>query len=210
MQILLTAATSKEIEFISGGGNNKTDTLVSGVGSPSSLYHLQKRIHQIDYDLVIQAGIAGSFTNDLELGSTVIVERDVFADLGVEEKGRFINIFDMGLSGRNDFPFDNGWLINKNPLLNKIKLELVRAVTVNKLSDTIQQKKLYADMYKARIETMEGAALHYLCLQEEIPFIQLRSISNYVGERDKSKWKMDKALGNLKTELLQLMNLLNL
>jgi futalosine hydrolase len=35
---------------------------------------------------------------------------------------------------------------------------------------------------------MEGAALHYTCLMEKIPFMQLRSISNYIAERDKSKW----------------------
>ena len=210
MQILLTAPTTKEIEFFSGCDNNKTDTLESGVGSPFTLYQLQKRIHQIDYDLVIQAGIAGSFTDDLELGSTVIVQRDTFADLGVEEKGSFINIFDMGLSDRNDFPFNNGWLINKHPLLDRTNLEVVTSVTVNKLSDTLLQKKRYIDMYGARIETMEGAALHYVCLQEGIPFIQLRSISNYVGERDKSKWKMEQALMNLRTELSRFMNQLTI
>jgi futalosine hydrolase len=31
---------------------------------------------------------------------------------------------------------------------------------------------------------MEGAALHFVCLQEDISFIQLRAISNFVGERD--------------------------
>jgi len=35
------------------------------------------------------------------------------------------------------------------------------------------------------------------CLQKEIPFLQIRGISNYVGERDKSKWKMEEAIDNL-------------
>ncbi len=48
---------------------------------------------------------------------------------------------------------------------------------------------------------MEGAALHYVCLQEQIPFVQIRSVSNYVGERDKTKWKMKEAIENLNTEL---------
>jgi futalosine hydrolase len=51
---------------------------------------------------------------------------------------------------------------------------------------------------------MEGAAFHYVCLQEEIPFIQLRSVSNYVGERNKSKWQIKKAVENLNKELLNL------
>jgi hypothetical protein len=37
---------------------------------------------------------------------------------------------------------------------------------------------------------MEGAALHYMGRDLFIPFIQLRAVSNYIGERDKNKWKM--------------------
>ena len=52
---------------------------------------------------------------------------------------------------------------------------------------------------------MEGAALHYVCLHQNIPFIQLRAISNYVGERDKTKWKIDLAISNLHNELIKLL-----
>lgn len=48
---------------------------------------------------------------------------------------------------------------------------------------------------------MEGAALHYVCLIEKIPFMQIRSLSNFVGERDKSKWRMKEAITNLNKEL---------
>ena len=51
---------------------------------------------------------------------------------------------------------------------------------------------------------MEGAALHYVCLQQSVPFLQIRSISNEVGERDKSKWRMKEAVENLNTELIKL------
>jgi futalosine hydrolase len=41
---------------------------------------------------------------------------------------------------------------------------------------------------------MEGAALHYACILEGVPFIQIRGISNKVGERDKTKWKIPAAI----------------
>ncbi|MBK7884081.1 MAG: hypothetical protein IPJ81_10000 [Chitinophagaceae bacterium] len=56
---------------------------------------------------------------------------------------------------------------------------------------------------------MEGAALQYVCLQEKIPFIQIRGISNYVGERDKLKWKMKEAIFNLNIELKNIVKKLN-
>ncbi|MFZ1371603.1 MAG: futalosine hydrolase, partial [Ferruginibacter sp.] len=68
------------------------------------------------------------------------------------------------------------------------------------------QKQQFIKQFKPGIETMEGAALHYVCLQENIPFLQIRSISNYVGERDKIKWKLKEAIENLNTDLIKLIN----
>ena len=49
MQILLIAATEKEIEPFTAT-NPAVDFLITGVGVPKTLYHLQKRLHQIEYD----------------------------------------------------------------------------------------------------------------------------------------------------------------
>ena len=51
---------------------------------------------------------------------------------------------------------------------------------------------------------MEGAALHYIGLQEKIPFLQIRSCSNYIAERNKKNWKMKDAIQQLNVELLKL------
>ncbi len=50
--------------------------------------------------------------------------------------------------------------------------------------------QFYRDTFNPVTESMEGAALHYVCLMEKIPFLQIRSISNYIGERNKKKWDM--------------------
>jgi futalosine hydrolase len=44
---------------------------------------------------------------------------------------------------------------------------------------------------------MEGAAFIYASLSEGIPFIQIRAVSNYIEERDKTTWDLEKALKNL-------------
>ncbi|MBP6287885.1 MAG: futalosine hydrolase, partial [Ferruginibacter sp.] len=107
---------------------------------------------------------------------------------------------------KNEFPFTNGWLVNNSKLMQQTTLEVVSAVTVNKVSDSLLQKQQLVKHFNAGIESMEGAALHYICLQENIPFLQLRSVSNLVGERDKTKWKMKEAIDNLNTELLKLIH----
>ena len=60
------------------------------------------------------------------------------------------------------------------------------------------------EKFSADIETMEGAAFHYVCLHQQINFLQLRSISNIVGERDKTKWKTKEAINNLNDELFKI------
>jgi futalosine hydrolase len=205
MQILLIAATVPEIEPFTTA-NSQVDVLITGVGVPSTMYHLQKRIHQLDYDFIIQAGIAGSFNNDIELGKTVLIQRDCFADLGIEEKENYTPAFKTEFAGKDEFPFTDGWLVNANEVLFKTDLKKVKALTVNKVSDSALQKQQFISTFNADIESMEGAALHYVCLQEQIPFLQIRSISNHVGERDKTKWKIKEAIENLNKELALLIN----
>ncbi len=205
MQILLTAATALEIEPFTTADNH-IDILITGIGVPAAIYHLQKRIHQIDYDFIIQAGIAGSFSNEIELGRVVLVKQDCFADLGMEENGNYTPVFNTSFADKDEFPFADGWMVNTDENLKYANLLKAKAITVNKVSDSEFQKQQFVQTFNADIETMEGAALHYVCLQEQIPFLQIRSISNHVGERDKTKWKMKEAIENLNKELTTLIN----
>jgi futalosine hydrolase len=83
MKILVVASTQLEIEPFINLKNN-TEVLICGVGIPSTVYHLTKKLLQEKYDFVIQAGIGGSFTKKIKLGEVVAVEQDAFADIGVE------------------------------------------------------------------------------------------------------------------------------
>jgi futalosine hydrolase len=205
MQILLIAATEAEIQPFSDS-NAGFDVLVSGMGIPATIYHLQKRIQQVDYDLIIQAGIAGSFNKSILPGQTVLVKQDSFGDLGMEGENSFTSIFESGFMNKDEFPYENGWLVNTNELLQSSDLLPVKSVTVNKVSDSEIQKQQLIKRFNADIESMEGAALHYVCLQENIPFIQMRTVSNDVGERDKTKWMIKESIDNLNTELQKLIN----
>ncbi|MBC7887988.1 MAG: futalosine hydrolase [Ferruginibacter sp.] len=202
MRILVIAATKAEIDPLISG-NNGVEVQITGVGVPSTLYHLQKNLQQNATDLVIQAGIAGSFTDDIELGEVVLVKQDTFADIGMEEKENFRSIFKSGFADKDAFPFSDGWLVNPNNIFTHSLLPAVKAITVNKVSDSFLQKQQAIINFAPEIESMEGAALHYVCLQENIPFLQIRSISNLIGERDKSKWKLKEAIANLNKELFK-------
>jgi len=212
MKILLVSATAHELDSLKLKNNDpaiKTEILISGIGIASTTYHVTRGLMENKYDVVIQTGIAGSFTNDLNLGEVVFVNADTFGDSGIEETGKFKSLFSSGLANKNDFPFTNGWLINEHKLLPVELLKSIKAITVNKITDDKKQIELQRNIFNVQAESMEGAALHYVCLHMNIPFLQIRAISNLVGERDKSKWKMTEAISNLNIELNKIIEILS-
>ena len=205
MNLLIVAATEFEIEpFLQQ--NTTAEVLITGVGMPATIYHLTKKLLAQKYDLVLQAGIAGTFSQDHDLGNVVIVKEDTFADLGIEENSRIKTLFESGFADKDQSPFSDGWLKNPSSKLDQFSLPLVKAITVNKVSENNTYNEKVKRKFDAEIESMEGAALHFVCLQQQMNFLQLRSISNFVGERDKSKWNMKEAISNLNKELLNIIN----
>jgi len=206
MNILLVAATHIEIEAFKRKINmneqlqNVVTVLVTGVGSVQTTYSLTRHISRSRPDLVICGGIAGSFSREVPLGAVVQVTSEVFADLGVQESRGWSDVFDLGLLDNNTPPFENGRLENPSPPLN-ISAINAAACTVNQVTTDPARIEIIQKLYAPLVESMEGGAVHYVCIKEGIPFIQLRSISNVVGERDKQRWKIKEALENLSLAL---------
>ena len=213
MNCLVIAATVMEIspflEYYRGNNqlsaNLQVDILITGIGLTSTTYSLTKQLNIKRPDVVIQAGIGGCFDKSIQLGSVFAVKQDTFADMGVKESGKIKTLFDLGLVPENQSPFSKGWLVNKSDFLKKVTLKKVKAVSVNEITTAKKKIALYKDKFDPVVESMEGAALHYVCLMEKIPFLQIRSISNYIGERNKKKWKMKDSILNLNNELIRLL-----
>jgi futalosine hydrolase len=209
MNILLTAATAREIEpFFSYYHNTKEkleiDILITGIGLTATTYHLSKQVFLKRPDLVIQAGIAGCFHKKISLGTVVAVKAETIADLVVIESKEIKTMFDLRLAHPNQFPFSKGWLVNNSDILNQADLKKVKAISVNEITTSRERVSLYKKKFKPVLESMEGAALHYVCLMEKIPFIQVRAVSNYMGERNKKNWKLKESILNLNHELIKL------
>ena len=217
MKIALVAATWHEIapiqDYLSERlylkNHHQFSLWVTGVGLVNTTYNLTKKISLEKPDMAIQAGIAGSFQPLVYTpGDVVAVKEEVMGDLGVMEGNDMWNdIFKLKLSDPNLFPFKSGRLPNPhNKLFQKINLPLVSAVSVNEITTSPKRIHQLIEHYAPAIESMEGAAFHYVCLNEGIPFMQIRSISNKIGERDKTQWQLNKAIENLQNTLITLIN----
>ncbi len=193
MSILIVAATKMEIQpFLDL--HPDAEYLITGVGAAITVFQLMHRIENNKYDLILQVGLAGTYTNELTLGESVIVERDCFADLAVWENKKIISLHDLGLTNPDEVPFEKGWLVNHKVSFHSTQSKKVKGVTVNLLTDDLNYVAEMKLKHNAEVESMEGAALHYVCIQKNIPFLQIRGISNKVGERDKSKWNFKEAI----------------
>lgn len=175
--------------------------LITGVGLMAATYALTKEVTVNRPDAVIQAGMAGTFVAEHPLGTVVAVRSECIGDAGVKEETGFLSLFDLKLLSPGAQPWQEGKLVNGGRLLHTSGLPVVDGITVNEISTSEERIGYYRDSQKAQIESMEGAALHYVALLENIPFLQIRSLSNFIGERDKSKWQLKEAIANLNREL---------
>jgi futalosine hydrolase len=214
MHILLVAATNFEIQpainYLAARdcviGKHEIEILIAGIGSMSTTYWLTKSIDKRRPDYLVQAGVGGSYSDNYLPGSVVLVNEEVTGDLGVEENGNFKDLFDMGLP-QITTPYTGNSLVNPDAASwQRFNLPVVKAATINEITTRPQRIQQLQQKYQPVVESMEGAAFHYAALSEKIPFIQLRAISNKVGERDKTKWKMKEAIQLLNEQLIALLN----
>lgn len=215
MYILLVSSTENEIrptlDWLSSTkgivNGHEIETLITGVGSTATAYALTRQLLWRSPEVVVQAGIGGSFRQEFPPETVAMVSEEVLGDLGALQDGELSDIFDLGLAASNDHPFTNRMLINPyTGNWSKFGLPFVRGATVNRISSSPEDVRTIQQKYDPAIESMEGAALHYACLMENIPFIQLRAVSNFVGERDKSKWKMMEAIAVLNEKLKRILS----
>jgi futalosine hydrolase len=196
MKVLVTAATFNELQFI-----NSTDNVtvaITGTGIASTAYRLTKFLKD-KYDLVLNIGIAGSFSEKLGTGDVVAVYSETFGDFGVAVKDGFLTCFEENIVDANMFPFSNGILISEyaEQIAGNLSIPIVNGLTNNTVSGEERLIKRMKNKFSPDIETMEGAAFFYVCLMENVPFVEIRSISNMVEPRDKSKWNIPAAVRNL-------------
>ncbi len=169
---------------------------VSGVGAAAAAAKTAKELAALKYDLVICAGIAGGFPGQAEVGSLVAATEIIAADLGAETPEGFRSLADLGF-GSVRFPADMaltnclteglraaGLLVQSGPIL-----------TVNTVTGTAQRAAELAERFPgAAAEAMEGYGVALAAHAVGLPVLELRAISNQVGPRDRSVWRIREAL----------------
>lgn len=215
MKVLLVSATKIEIKHLLNDNilqsfqNHSVEFLITGFGVTAMTYSLTKHLCKNSYDLIINVGIAGDLKNKFEIGQIVFVTKDTFGDIGSNMNGEFLTQFDKKWIDENEFPFKNKFL-NSNFTQQQLfsKLPKVTGITVNTISNNTEILTTRRTKFNADIETMEGAAFMYVCLNENIEFIQIRAISNQMIENEIFKLDFEKSIPKLNSFIVDFLKFL--
>lgn len=148
------------------------------------------------YDVVVSAGIGGAFPQAARLGDLLVAERIVAADLGAETADGFLSVEELGFgtaafaaAALDSLKFGAG-----------IEREVVRGdvLTVNTATGSSESADRLRTRYPAAIgEAMEGYGVAAAAARFGLPVAEVRAVSNLIGPRDRSAWRIGEALATL-------------
>jgi futalosine hydrolase len=177
--------------------------LIGGLGIHSTTYSLSKIISENDFSMIINVGIGGTYNTKHKIGEVFLIESEQFGDLGTYSNGNFISLKQMSLSDKNILknPFLNNHIFTENLALQSFPH--ASGLSVNLVSDLPEIIGYRKDL--AEIESMEGVAVFDVCINENIPFAEIRSISNYAGDLNKQNWDIPLAIKNLNNSMKKIL-----
>lgn len=198
MKILLVTATQEELGSIDSVKKLQStfpdlEFLITGIGMVKATYSLTSAIHHKKPDFILHTGICGSFNKTFPIGTVLNILSEEFADIGYDDNGRFIPMTEK------DEAFINGKLKNNIDWGKRLKLNSVKGITVNTVNGEKSAIDKVIQQFHPDIESMEGAAIAYICLKQNIPFAEIRAVSNFVEPRDVNNWNIPLAMKNLTT-----------
>ncbi|MGW7588005.1 futalosine hydrolase [Streptomyces rubiginosohelvolus] len=146
------------------------------------------------YGLVVSAGIGGAFTPVTPLGSLIMADGIVAADLGAETADGFLPVTALGF-GRDRFT-------PPPALVREVAAATGAAagpvLTVSTVTGSAERAgALLAAHPGALAEAMEGFGVAEAAARADVPVLEVRAVSNAVGPRDRDAWRIGDALAAL-------------
>ena len=160
--------------------------VVTGVGAVNSAYALARAIERERPEAIIVCGIGGAYpASGLKIGEVVCAESECYGDLGASSPDGFLDMAALG------FPVVAG----EKPIFNTLPMQIFPAaqrvpfVTLNTCTGMDVEPRVAG----WAVENMEGAAVAHVAALAGIPVGEIRGISNMVGKRDRSSWRVKEA-----------------
>lgn len=179
--------------------------LHSGVGKAGAAATTASLLERHHPTAVLVFGCGGAYPgNALGLRDLALATDELYGDEGVLTPDGFRDLETLGfpLVQRGDLRLFNRFPTDPTLLANALSLIAPTAagygrkvatgtfVTVSTCSGTDVRARELAARTEGLCENMEGAAVAQICHLYEIPFLEIRGISNFTEDRDLSRWDL--------------------
>ncbi|WP_272701701.1 futalosine hydrolase [Desulfovibrio sp. Fe33] len=180
---------------------------VTGVGLVNTALCAGSWMSREDVDGVVDLGIAGGYDlGETPKGSVCFAWRETWPEYGL--------LNEDGAADPKGIGFAQGEAEGRK-IWNRVKLSPVRdasrmglvlgdgwtrasSVTVSGVTGTPERAGWLKVFCNGQMENMEGFAAAYAAALRELPFLEVRTISNLVGSREPEDWDLKGALRSLK------------
>lgn len=191
--------------------------LHTGIGPTSTAINLTRFLERETPRAILMIGCGGSYPHSgLKIGDLALATEEIFGDLGVMTDQKFLPLDEM------DIPITPPPVqrVQLNSPLQKPSAELLRTsiertpiqltcgpfVTVSTCSGQPQLSRDLESRTGGICENMEGAAAAQVCALYQVPFLELRGISNPTGTRDPEKWDLKRGAEAAQWGAVQILN----
>ena len=191
-RILIVTAVAAEAQAVRRGlpdAQHGVTVLVGGVGSAQAAAATSRALAlDPEYEAVLSLGVGGAFPGRAGLGGLLLARRVVAADLGADSPAGFLSVDELGFGSST---LDGGRVPGLDAVVGTI-------LTVNTATGTEERAAELMARHPAAVgEAMEGYGVAAAAALAELPFAEVRAVSNLVGKRDRDAWRLDLALAAL-------------
>ncbi len=175
-----------------------------GLGAVNTAHALTCALQALHPALVLQLGVGGAYLDaGLGLGDLALASEENYGDLGVRTPSGWhpaeligIPVLQQETPYYNHFPLDPHLVTRAEQRLRQLwangqpRLRCGPFVTVQECSGTASLGEERAARFGGLCENMEGAAAAHLCRLYQVPFLEVRGISNLVEDRRREGWDL--------------------
>jgi futalosine hydrolase len=182
VSILVVCAVAAELAALRPRA--QVDVVAVGVGPVEAALGTARALAARPYRAVINAGIAGGFRARTAVGDSVVVASEHYVELGLEDGTAFPLPGGISLIGRAE----------SDPALlaacasARIPAPIGSGITSAIVTTTDARAAMLEERFGAHVESMEGFAVLRAAHAAGVPALEVRGVSNLVGDRLRSGW----------------------
>lgn len=174
------------VDFFIGKMHSKSVILVrSGIGKVNAAICTQVLIDMYGVDYIINTGVAGAISSDLDVCDVVISDDCVQHDFDCSSYNNFPRGAIPGIVD-SFFKSDEELVRLAHEagvsVLGNDRIHVGRVASGDQFIASGESKRFIGDTFQALCTEMEGAAIAHTCYLNKIPFVVIRAISDKADE----------------------------